>query len=67
MCVNVCVCVSLSIPQVIPDLLEDIQRKCREDPKYLMSNLRKDQELVSKARHTRRRTHTLEHTCTQHT
>lgn len=32
--------------QVIPDLLEDCQRKCREDPKYLMSNLTKDQELV---------------------
>ena len=32
--------------QVIPDLLEDCQRKCREDSKYLMSNLTKDQELV---------------------
>lgn len=32
--------------QVIPDLLEDCQRKCREDPKYLMSNLTKEQEMV---------------------
>jgi len=31
---------------VIPDLLEDCQRKCREEPKYLMSNLNRDQELV---------------------
>jgi len=31
--------------KVIPNLLDDALRKCVSDPKYLMSNLKKDQEL----------------------
>jgi len=31
--------------KVIPNLLDDALKKCASDPKYLMSNLNKDQEL----------------------